>query len=122
MTEIATTEQAYAAVTTALALDHVARSRTDVAAVDAGPRGGNGAANVIGSACCVFMNVGDGYQELLGGGVCPAVVHKVGLVTIGIPVARGVTEPTAHGTSSAGVRTRSRPPQTALVADALARG
>ncbi len=83
-------------VVTALALDHFARSRVDVAVVETGMGGRDDATNVVEAVCSVITNVGDEHLDLLGGDLLSAAVHKAGIITRGVPVVSGVTEPPAR--------------------------
>ena len=62
-------------VVTALALDHFARSRVDVAVVETGMGGRDDATNVVEAVCSVITNVGDEHLDLLGGDLLSAAVH-----------------------------------------------
>lgn len=77
----------------AMAFDHFARERVDIAIVEVGLGGRLDSTNIITPELCVITNISFDHQNMLGDTLPLIAGEKAGIIKAGIPVVIGETHP-----------------------------
>ncbi|MDR1666116.1 MAG: bifunctional folylpolyglutamate synthase/dihydrofolate synthase [Bacteroidales bacterium] len=86
------TEASFFEVTTAMAFDHFARRKVDVAVIEAGMGGRLDATNIITPVLSVITNISTDHVQFLGNTPAAIASEKAGIIKPGIPVVIGETQ------------------------------
>ncbi len=80
-------------MTAAMAFDHFACEKVDVAVIETGLGGRLDSTNVINPVLSVITNIGHDHMDLLGNTIAKVAAEKAGIIKRGVPVVIGETKP-----------------------------
>jgi len=80
-------------MTVAMAFDHFANEKVDVAVVEVGLGGRLDSTNIINPVLCIITNIGHDHMDLLGNTFGKVAAEKAGIIKAGVPVVIGETQP-----------------------------
>jgi len=80
-------------LTVAMAFEHFANEKADVAVVEVGLGGRLDSTNIINPVLSVITNIGHDHMDLLGNTLQKVATEKAGIIKAGVPVVVGETQP-----------------------------
>ncbi len=90
---IGTVKPSFFEMTVAMAFDHFAREKVDVAIIETGLGGRLDSTNIIEPVVSVITNIGHDHMDLLGDTIEKVAAEKAGIIKAGVPVIVGETQP-----------------------------
>ncbi len=90
---IETVRPSFFEMTVAMAFDHFAREKVDVAVIEVGLGGRLDSTNIIDPVLSVITNIGHDHMDLLGNTIEKVAAEKAGIIKTGVPVIIGETQP-----------------------------
>ena len=80
-------------MTAAMAFDHFASEKADIALIETGLGGRLDSTNIINPVLSVITNIGHDHMDLLGDTIAKVAAEKAGIIKQGVPVVIGETKP-----------------------------
>jgi dihydrofolate synthase/folylpolyglutamate synthase len=90
---IETVKPSFFEMTVAMAFDHFAREKVDVAVIEVGLGGRLDSTNIIDPVVSVITNIGHDHMDLLGNTIQKVAAEKAGIIKPKVPVIVGETQP-----------------------------